>query len=163
MGVVDAIEWACILCGHRIQMTEWVEQWIHIKFYIKLQHYSAEIIWLIQKAAAMGNWWSAASSRQIACSCITSHAGFFDKTSNHPDDSALLSPDLAPRDFWLFPNLKSPLKGKRFQAVNEFQGNMMCSWWQLGELCEVPRCLLWRGPRRHCPMYNVSCILCLLQ
>jgi hypothetical protein len=24
------------------------------------------------------------------------------------------SPDLAPRDFWLFPNLKLPLKGKRF-------------------------------------------------
>ena len=25
------------------------------------------------------------------------------------------------------------------------------SWWRLGELCEVPRCLLWRELRRHCP------------
>ena len=33
----------------------------------------------------------------------------------------------------------------------------------LGELCEVPRCLLWRGLRCHCPKYNVSCILYLLQ
>jgi hypothetical protein len=24
------------------------------------------------------------------------------------------SPDMAPSDFWLFPKLKSPLKGKRF-------------------------------------------------
>ena len=28
----------------------------------------------------------------------------------------------------------------------------------LGELCEVPKCLLWRGLRPHCPLYNVSCI-----
>ena len=35
------------------------------------------------------------------------------------------SPDLAPCDFWLFPKLKSPLKGKSFQVVNEIQENMM--------------------------------------
>ena len=34
------------------------------------------------------------------------------------------SPDLGPWDFWLFPNLKSPLKGKRFQTVDEIQENM---------------------------------------
>ena len=28
----------------------------------------------------------------------------------------------------------------------------------LGEMCEVPRCLLWREMKQHCPMYNVSCI-----
>ena len=33
------------------------------------------------------------------------------------------SPDLVPCDFWLFPKLKSPLKGKRFQTVNEIQEN----------------------------------------
>ena len=31
------------------------------------------------------------------------------------------SPDLAPSDFWLFPKLKSPLKGKRFQTISEIQ------------------------------------------
>ena len=38
------------------KMTEQVEQRICIKFCIKLEHSSAETIWMIQKAAAMGNW-----------------------------------------------------------------------------------------------------------
>ena len=37
------------------------------------------------------------------------------------------------------------------------------SWWWLGKLCEIPRGLLWRGLRHHCPRYNVSCILHLFQ
>ena len=32
-------------------------------------------------------------------------------------------PDLVPWDFWLFPKLKSTLKGKRFQTVNEIHEN----------------------------------------
>ena len=43
---------------------------------------------MIQKAVAVGNWGLAASSRQHTCLCITSHAQFFGKTSNHPGDSA---------------------------------------------------------------------------
>ena len=35
------------------------------------------------------------------------------------------SPDLALCNFWLLPKLKSPLKGKRFQTVDEIQENMM--------------------------------------
>ena len=34
------------------------------------------------------------------------------------------SPDLVPCDFWLFPRLKSHLKGKRFQTIDEIQENM---------------------------------------
>ena len=37
-------------------MTERVEQQICIKFYVKLEHSSAETIQMIQKAEAMGNW-----------------------------------------------------------------------------------------------------------
>ena len=33
--------------------------------------------------------------------------------------------DLVPSDFWLFPKLKSPLKGKGFQTVDDIQKNMM--------------------------------------
>ena len=33
------------------------------------------------------------------------------------------SPDLVPCDFWLFPKLKSPLQGKRFQTIDEIQKN----------------------------------------
>ena len=77
--------------------------------------------------------------------------------------------DLTPYDFRLFPKLKSPVKGKRFQTISEIQENIMEQlmvfyrvFWTveetLGELSEVPRCLLWRGLGHHCPMYNVSCI-----
>ena len=34
------------------------------------------------------------------------------------------SPDLAPCDFLLFPNVKLPLKGKRFQTIDKIQENM---------------------------------------
>ena len=72
------------------KMTEWVEQWICIKFCVKLEHSSVETIRMIQQAEAMGNRWLAASSQQHVHSCITSCAEFFSKTSNHPGDSAPL-------------------------------------------------------------------------
>ena len=68
------------------------------------------------------------------------------------------SPDLVPRDPWLFPKLKSTLKRKRFQTIGEIQENTMGQLMEiptkdfaecfeqleemLRELCEVPRCLL---------------------
>ena len=41
-------------------------------------------------------------------------------------------PDPAPCDLWLFPKLNSPLKGKRFQTVDEIQENMT------GQLMAIP-------------------------
>ena len=75
MGAADAGEWACVLCGRRIQ-NDWVEQQICIKFCMKLEHSLVESVWMIQKTTAMGCWWLAASSQQRACSCITSRAVF---------------------------------------------------------------------------------------
>ena len=111
-----------MLCGHRIQ-NEQLEQQICITFCIKLEQSSVENIQMIQKAASMGNWGLAASSRQCACSCScsTSHVEFFGEISNHPGDSTPSSPDLVPCDSWLFPKLKSVLKGERFQTVHEIQ------------------------------------------
>ena len=37
----------------------------------------------------------------------------------------LYSPDFGPCNFWLFPKLKSPVKGKRFQTISEIQENTM--------------------------------------
>jgi hypothetical protein len=35
----------------------------------------------------------------------------------------LYSPDMAPCDFWLFPQLKTVLKGKRFEDIDAIQKN----------------------------------------
>ena len=51
-----------LLSGHMycvaviFEMTERVEQQICIKFCVKLEHSSTETTWVVQKAAAMGNW-----------------------------------------------------------------------------------------------------------
>ena len=43
IAAVDAVEWTRILCGYHIQ-NEWVEQWICVKFWVKLEHSSMETI-----------------------------------------------------------------------------------------------------------------------
>ena len=106
------------------KMPEWIEQQVCIRFCVKLENSSTETIWLIQKVTAMGSWWLAASSQQRTHSCVMCCTEFFGKTSNHPGDSAPYSPDLVPCSFWLFPKMKSPLKGKRFQII-EIQENTM--------------------------------------
>ena len=135
-------------------MTKIVEQQICIKMCLKLEHSSMETIWMIQKATAMVKWWLAASAGQPTQSCITSHAEFCGKTSNHPGDSAYLQPRFGALWLLLFPKLKSPLKGKRFQIIDEIQENKQGSWWWLEELCEVPRCLP--------SLSYVQCFLCLV-
>ena len=120
------------------KMTDWVEQWVCIKFCIKLEHSSKETIQMIQKTTAMGNWWLAASSQQCARSRITSHAEIFGKTSSHPGDWPPYSPGLVPCDFWLFPKLKSPLKGKRFQTINEIQENATGQLMAIGRSSKMP-------------------------
>ena len=66
-----------------------------------------ETIWMIQKAAAMGNRWFAASLGQWPSSRITSSAEFFGETSNHTGDSVPLQPIFG--TLWLlpFPQTKS--------------------------------------------------------
>ena len=92
-----------VAIGFRI--IEWVKQQICIKCCVKLEHSFMETIRMIQKAAAMGNWWLVAS-QQHNCSCITSHAEFFGKTSNHPGDSALLQPRFGTLWLLTFPKTK---------------------------------------------------------
>ena len=157
------------------KMTERAEQWICIKFCIKLEYSSTETIQMIQKATAMGNWWLAASSWQCTCSGIVSHAKIFGETSNHPGDSVPLQPRSGALWLLAFPKTEITFEreeisdprwdsGKYDGAADGDSNKGFCRvFWtveeMLGELCEVPRCLLWRGLRCHCPMYNVSCTL----
>ena len=103
--------------------TERAEQWVCIRFCVKLEHSSTETIQLVQKAAAMGNWWLAASSRQNACSCITSPAEFCGKTSNHPGDSALQQPRFGALRPLAFPKTKITFE-------RSFRKLQWGSWWQ---------------------------------
>jgi len=43
----------------------------------------------------------------------------FAKNSTHIVPQPPYSPDLAPSDFWLFPKLKRPLRGHRFDSIEE--------------------------------------------
>ena len=43
--------------------------------------------------------------------------------ANDLNKTSTNKPGLAPCNFWLFPKLKSPLKGKRFQTADEIQEN----------------------------------------
>ena len=92
-----------------------------LTFSVKLEHSSMETIKIIEKDAAMGIWRLAVSSRQCTHSCITKSSAKKHKITQVTQP--LYSPDLAPCDFWLFPKLNSPLKGKRFPTIDEIQEN----------------------------------------
>ena len=47
----------------------------------------------------------------------------------------------------------------KWDSMMRFKKIRWDTWWPLGELCEVPSCLPWRGLRCHCPMYSVSLYL----
>ena len=92
---------------------------------------------------------------------ITSRAEIFCETSNHPGDSTSLHPRFGTLQLLAFPKTKITFKREeisdyQWDSGKIWQGN----WWQLGEQCEKRPCLclLWRGLKCHCPMYNVSCI-----
>ena len=127
------------------KMNEQVEQKICIKFYIKLEHSSAETIWMIQKAPAMGNWWLAASTQQSTHSHITSFAEILVKHQITQVTQPYYSPDFAPWDFWIFPKLKSPLKGKRFQTIDETQENRTGQPMATGRTAWGPKVLTFKG------------------
>ena len=143
------------------KLTEWVDQQICIKFCVKLEHSSIETIWMIQKATAMGNWRLAASSQQRICSCITSRAELLVKHQITQVTQPCYSPDLVPCDFWLFPKLKSPLKGERFQTVHEIQENMTGQTDDDWENCVRSQGAYFEGDLGIivlCTMFLVSCI-----
>lgn len=50
---------------------------------------------------------------------------FFAKNSTHIVPQQPYSPDLAPFDFWLFSKLKRPLRGHRFESIDEIKSNSL--------------------------------------
>ena len=70
------------------------------------------------------------------------------------------SPDLVPCDFWLFPKLKSPLKGKRFQTVDEIQENMTGQLMAIGRTMWGPKVPTLKGTEAS--LSYVQCFLYLV-
>ena len=86
----------------------------------------------MKTAIAMGNWWLATSSHQCAPHVSRLVQSFLVKHQFTQVTQPCYSPDLAPCNHWLFQKLKSHLKRKRFQTVNEIQENTM------GQLMAIP-------------------------
>ena len=61
--------------------------------------------------------------RQCAGSRVSPHPQLSGKISDIRCAHPPYSPNLAPADFFLFPKLKSTLKGRRFQTIEEIQEN----------------------------------------
>ena len=150
-GAIDPFEWAHVCVAIAFKMTEQVEQQTCIRFSVKFEHFSSEAVWMIQKA--MGNWWLAGSSQYIH-SCFPPHEEFFGETSNH---LAPYGPDLVPCDFWLFPKLKSPLKGKRFQTTDEIQENTIGQLMATGRTVWSPMVPSLKGTE-----VSLFCVRCFL-
>ena len=106
------------------KMTERVEQWICIKFWMKLENPPWKLFeWLRRPQLwVTGDW-------QLHHNNVPTHAlcvmkGFLAKHQITQVTPPPYIPDLAPCDFWVFPKQKSPWKRKRFQTINEIQENM---------------------------------------
>ena len=121
-GVVNAFEHVYYVAV-TFKMTEWIEQQFCIKFCIKLEHSSEKLLRWCRRLQlwAAGDWQLHHNTPDHASHLVQ---GFLVKHQITQMTQPLYSPDLVPCDFWLFPKLKSPLKGKRFQTVNDNQENM---------------------------------------
>ena len=145
------------------KMTERVQQRICIRICIKLEHSSMETIWIIQKAAAMGKWWLAASSQQPAHSCITYQAEVFGKTSKSPRWLSPLQPSFG--TFWLlaFPKTKITFAREEisdnYWDSGKYDGAFYGNW----ENCMKSQGTYFEGDwgiTVLCTMFFISCIFC---
>ena len=161
MGAVDAVEWACVLCGHHIQ-NDWanratnLHQILHSAPTFLHGNYSHD-----SEGRSYGQLGIGSFIMTCARSCITSYAELFGETSNHSCNSPPYSSGLVPCDFWLFPKLKSPSKGNRFQTINEIQENMTGQLMATGRTVWGPKMTTLKGAEAS--LSYVQCFLYLLQ
>ena len=92
--------------GLAFKMTKWVEQWICIKFLMKIEHSPAETIWMIQKPAAWatGDWQLHHNNSSVHASCPMEN--FFVKHQIAQVDSAPLQPRFGSLQLLAFPQTK---------------------------------------------------------
>ena len=141
-------------------MTERAEEWICIKFCIKLEHSLEETTQMIQKDTAMSNWWLAASSNNASANGSLL-VQFFGKTSNHPGDSAPLQPRFGVLRHLIFPKTKITFEREEISDhlwdSGKYDGAADGDW----ENCVWSQGAYFEGEWQcHCPMsmFLISCI-----
>ena len=113
----------CVAISFKI--TEQVEQQIYNKFILSLNILLWKLFRWFRRPQlwAAGDWKLHHNNRSAHASHLKQR--FLVKHQITQVTQPHYSPDLALCDFWLFPKLKSPLKGKKFQTVYESQGQLM--------------------------------------
>ena len=165
VSTVDAVEWACVLCGFHIQ-NDWVSRAMNLHPNLQLScniplqklfgWFSRPQLW------ATGDW--QLHHDNVPASALHLVQRFSVKYPITQVAQPHYSLDLVPCDLGntssLSQNLNHLWKGRDFRLLMRFRKIQQGGWWWLGELCEVPRCLLWRElrPRDLCTMFIVSCI-----
>ena len=145
-------------CGHHIQ-NDWANTATNLHQILReVEQSSAETVRMTQKATTRG-----AGDWQLHHNNTPAHASRLVQTflvKHHITQviQSLYSPYLGPVTSSFSQNYIHLWRERDFRPLMRFRKICQGSWWWLGELCEVPRCLLWRGLRHHYPMYSVSCI-----
>ena len=125
VGAVDAIEWECVLCSQHIE-NDWMSRATNL-------HQILDEVWTFLHGNHLDDSEGCSCQQLVIDSFITTthplmhHISCRDFWWNIKLPrwlSPSTSPDLVPGKFWVFPKLKSPLIGKRFQIINEIQENM---------------------------------------
>ena len=155
MGEVDAVEWAWVLCGRHIQ-NDWAsrtmnlhqilcEAWIFL-----CKNYLNDSEWCSYGQLVTGSFITTTCPlmHHISCNFLAKHR--ITQVTQPP-----YSPDLAPCDFWLFPKLKPPLKGKRFQTSHEIQENTMGQLMVIRRIVWGPKVTTLKGTE-----VSLSCVQC---
>ena len=162
MGVVHTVEWA--MC------TVWL---FHSKWLSKLTNKSALNFALslnIPLRKRLDDSEGHSYGQLVIGSFITTmrplihHVScrIFGKTLQYSDDSGPLQPIFGALWLLAFPKTKITFEGERFQTINEIHENTTGQLMVIGRTVWGPKAPTLKG-RHHCPMYNVSCILYLLQ
>ena len=143
------------------KLIERVEQQICNKFCIKLEHSPTETIGWFRRP----NLWELVIGSFILTMHPLMHRiscrVFLAKYQITQVTQSPYSPDMVPCDFWLFSKLTSPLKGKRFQTIDEIQENTTGQLMVIGRTVWDSKVPTLKGMRYHCLMYSISHILYL--
>ena len=154
MGVVEVVEWACVLCGHHTQ-NDWAsratnmyqilcEAWTFLR-----GNYLDDSEGHSYEQLVIGNTNTTTHLLMYKVLCRV-----FWRNIKLP---RWLSTGLVHCNFWLFLKLKSPLKGKRIQTIDEILENWMGQLMAVGRPVWGPKVPTLKGTEA-----SLSCVQCFL-